>query len=209
MKDTNNLFSFVKRHPIIFNFCLIVVAFFAVSYAALFFLDIFTEHGKTVTVPDVRNMPVAEAENVLHRAGFNVEVTDSLYNEQYNLGAVVEQTPKANAEAKSHRTIYLSINYSTPRTITLPNLADYSERQGLSMLQGLGFNSVEVVYVPSPYKGLILNVLVDGYQVDPGTRVLPTVKITLNVGNGDEVTDSLSNDFIDPYSVDSTEIFLD
>lgn len=206
----NRIISFIKRHPIIFNLCLIVVAFFVVSYAALFGLDIFTEHGKTVTVPDVRNLSQAEAESVLRRAGFNFEVTDSLFNDMYNLGAVVEQTPKANSEVKSNRTIYVSVNYSTPRTITLPNLADYSERQGLSMLKGLGFNNVEVEMVPSPYKGLILDVFVDGRQAEPGTKVLPSVGIKLHVGdgNGEAVTDSVADDFIDPYAADSTDIFL-
>lgn len=209
----NKFILFIRNHPIIVNLCLIILAFFVVSYMALFALDIFTEHGKTVKVPDVKNMSLTDATNLLHRAGFYCEVTDSLYNDQYGLGAVVEQTPKAGAEAKSSRTIYVSVNYSTPRTITLPNLADYSERQGLSMLQGLGFNNVEVQYVPSPYRGLILDLLVDGRQVEPGTKLLPSVSITLNVGDGNEVpTDSLNNsgdeNFVDPYSDDSDEIFL-
>lgn len=208
-KSKNKLFSFIKRHPIIFNLIMVVVAFFAVCYVALFGLDIFTEHGKTEVVPDVRNLPAAEAVRVLHNAGFNCEVTDSLYNDCYNLGAVVEQSPKAGAEVKSHRTIYVTVNYSSPRTIMLPNLTDYFERQGLSMLQGLGFGSVNVEYVTSPYRGLILEMLVDGRQMEPGTRVLPSVSITLRVGDGNELPDSTSmDDFIDPYAVDSVDIFL-
>ncbi len=200
--------SFIKKHPIIFNLCLIVLAFFAICYAALLGLDIFTEHGKTVTVPDVRNWPLSDAVNVLRRAGFNCEVTDSIYNDTYNLGAVVEQSPKANAEVKSNRTIYVTVNYSTPRTISLPNLVDYSERQGLSMLQGLGFNDVEVEYTSSPYRGLILDILVDDREVEPGTKVLPSVKITMRVGDGNEVPDSITDTFIDPYATDSTDVFL-
>ncbi len=186
METNNKIVSFFKRHPIIFNLSLIVLALFVVCYAALFCLDIFTEHGKTVKVPDVRNLSLSEATSVLHSAGFNCEVTDSMYNENYNLGAVVDQSPKANSEVKSNRTIYVSINYSSPRTILLPNLADYSERQGVSMLQGLGFSNVEVVYVTSPYKGLILGVSVDDRQVEPGTRVLPSANIKLRVGDGNE-----------------------
>ncbi len=209
VEKQNKFIAFVKRHPIIVNLVLVVVAFFAVCYAALFGLDIFTEHGKTVAVPDVRNMSAVEAARVLHNAGFNCEVTDSLYNDRYDLGAVVEQTPKAGAEVKSHRTIYVTVNYSSPRTIMLPNLADYSERQGLSMLQGLGFGRVEVEYVASPYRGLILGVLVDGRQMEPGTRVLPSVSITLRVGDGNELPDSTAmEDFIDPYAGDDADIFL-
>lgn len=212
VEKKNKFISFIRNHPIIVNLCLIVLAFFVVSYVALFALDIFTEHGKTVKVPDVKNMQLADAVNVLHRSGFNCEVTDSLYNDRYNLGAVVEQLPKAGADAKLHRTIYVSVNYSTPRTITLPDLADYSERQGLSMLQGLGFNNVQVQYVPSPYRGLILDLFVDGRQVEPGTKLLPSVAITLNVGDGNDApVDSVSNEdenFVDPYADDSDGIFL-
>ena len=80
------------------------------------------------------------------------------------------------------------------------------------MLQGLGFNNVQVQYVPSPYRGLILDLFVDGRQVEPGTKLLPSVAITLNVGDGNDApVDSVSNEdenFVDPYADDSDGIFL-
>lgn len=212
METNKKKSQFIKRHPIIFNLILIAVATVILCSAALFYLDIFTEHGKTSTVPNVKNMQLADAITTLRNAGFNWEVTDSLYNDTYDLGAVVEQTPKENSSVKSHRTIYLSVNSSSPRTIALPNLRDLSIRQGESTLKGLGFHNISIDSIPSPFKGLIIRISVDGREVEPGTKILPSAHIRLSVGNGyaTAVTDTIpADDSFDPYADnDSADIFL-
>lgn len=210
--ETNKKKSpFIRRHPIIFNLMLIAVATVILCCTALFALDIFTEHGKTSTVPNVKNMQLADAITTLRNAGFNCEVTDSLYNDMYDLGAVVEQTPKENSSVKSHRTIYLSVNSSSPRTIALPNLRDLSIRQGESTLKGLGFHNISIDSVPSPFKDLIIKISVDGREVEPGTKILPSANIRLSIGSGYgyDTADTIADDSFDPYADnDSADIFL-
>lgn len=173
----------------------------------MFSLNIFTEHGTYKNVPDVRRMSIAEAIQRLESAGFKWEITDSTYNDSYPLGSIIEQDPKPNAQAKSLRTIYLSVNASSPRLVAIPTLNDMSLRQGESILQGLGFKNINIVYQASPYKDLILSVTVNGRQMENGTKAQLSAQITIMVGNGDEEmteSDSLKNstedtDFINDF----------
>lgn len=171
-------------------------------------LNIFTEHGKYKTVPDVRRMPIDEATQRIESAGFKWEITDSTYNDAYPLGSIIEQDPKPNSQAKSLRTIYLSVNASSPRLVTIPALNDMSIRQGESTLQGLGFKNINIVYQPSPYKDLILSVTVNGRTIESGTKAPLSAQITISVGNGEEEvlssSDSISEngenaDFINDF----------
>ena len=203
MEDKN--INFFKKHPIIANFLAICVTFIALSIIAMLALNIFTEHGRHKTVPDVRRMPLNEAIQRLEGAGFKWEITDSTYNDSYPLGSIIEQDPKPNSQAKSLRTIYLSVNASSPRLVSIPVLNDMSIRQGESTLQGLGFKNINIVYQPSPYKDLILSVTVNGRAVESGTKAPLSAQITITVGNGEEEvvssdsTYDANSDFINDF----------
>ena len=47
---------------------------------------------------------------------------------------------------------------------------------------------------PSRYVGLIVGVTVNGKEVEPGTKVPVSSKITLMVGEAEVATDSISSD---------------
>lgn len=198
--------SFLKKHPILTNLLAICLTACVLCLAAMLFLNIFTQHGKYYLVPDVKRMPISDATRTLEAAGFKWEITDSLHNEEFPLGTVVEQSPRALSEAKSARTVYLSVNSSTPRTTALPQVIDMSLRQGESILHSYGFRDVTIAYEHSPYKDLILDMTVDGRHTQSGTRLPLTAKITLTVGDGveEKLTDSIDALTIDedPYLSD-------
>ena len=82
----------------------------------------------------------------------------------------------------------------SPREVALPVVVDISYRQGLAMLQGLGFKDVSVKTVSSPYKDLILDIKVNGKDVNPGTRLPLNSRIEISVGSGlveEELIDSI------------------
>lgn len=178
------LLEWTKRHPIITHLAAVAVVLFLLCTIAMWWLGVFTQHGKTVTVPKVKGLTVAVAKKAIEDSGLRYEITDSVQNDQYPLGSVVEQDPKGGASAKRSRTVYLTINRSTAKTVALPALVDISVRQGLSILQSYGFENVTTIEEFSPYKDLILDVRVNGSAVPVGTRLPLTANITLTVGNG-------------------------
>ena len=187
-------FTFNKKHPIIFNLVLIILTFFVICYCALFAADIFTEHGKMQEVPDVKGKSIAEAVAIIESQGLKWTISDSIYNKNFQPGCVIEQSPKGTSLVKSKRTIYLTVSPFNPRAAIFPRVKDMSQRQGESVLKGLGFTNVSIQTTPSRYVWLIVGVTVNGKEVEPGTKVPVSSKITLMVGEAEVATDSISSD---------------
>lgn len=184
MEKTISKKGFVKRHPILFNLILMGIAACAIVWVAMLYLDVWTEHGKYVDVPQVKGLPYNEAVSKLDALGFNVELSDSVYDGATKPGTVLEQSPRVNARVKPNRTIYLTINAFSPKMVTVPNLSDMSLRQAQSILQGLGIRSVKVNTVLSEYKDLVLGAKFNGVTLHAGARIPTSATVTLDVGDG-------------------------
>ena len=160
------------------------IAACAIVWVAMLYLDVWTEHGKYVDVPQVKGLPYNEAVSKLDALGFNVELSDSVYDGATKPGTVLEQSPRVNARVKPNRTIYLTINAFSPKMVTVPNLSDMSLRQAQSILQGLGIRSVKVNTVLSEYKDLVLGAKFNGVMLHAGARIPTSATVTLDVGDG-------------------------
>lgn len=167
-----------------FNLILMGIAACAIVWVAMLYLDVWTEHGKYVDVPQVKGLPYNEAVSKLDALGFNVELSDSVYDGATKPGTVLEQSPRVNARVKPNRTIYLTINAFSPKMVTVPNLSDMSLRQAQSILQGLGIRSVKVNTVLSEYKDLVLGAKFNGVTLHAGARIPTSATVTLDVGDG-------------------------
>ncbi|MBQ0068871.1 MAG: PASTA domain-containing protein [Bacteroidales bacterium] len=201
----DSLNSFREKHPIITNSVLIVFAFIAAIYIGLLFIDVFTSHGQERLVPEVRNLPLEQAIEKLEDAGLSWDIADSTnFNESFKPGVIIDQEPKAGSYIKAIRTVYLSVNALHPRIVSMPQLQETSIRQGLAMLRSMGFKSIEVDSIASPYQGLIVQVSVNGKQVAPGTGVAINAKVKLSVGDGSIKSDN-PYQAIDSALIDSIE----
>ena len=59
----------MKRHPILFNFLLIMLVGFGVIWMALISLDIWTDHGSYEVVPDMKGLSYDQAVKALESVG--------------------------------------------------------------------------------------------------------------------------------------------
>ena len=184
--------SFATQHPIIFNAVLICITALLLTALSFLAMHIFTRHGQSQEVPDLKGKPLREAIEMLEREGLKWEINDSVYNDTFKPGCVVDQSPKAFSAVKAQRTIYLTVTPFSPRLIALPNVKDMSARTGQSMLEGLGFRNIHIEMVQSEFNGLILGVLINGRNVAPGEKILLSSQITLQVGNGVNPNDSIA-----------------
>ena len=197
--------SFRERHPILVNSALMALALVALGYIALLFIDVFTSHGQQVQVPDVRNLPLEKAIEILDDAGLRWEISDSTtFYENYKPGTVIDQDPKAKSYIKKIRIIYLNVNAMHAPIIPLPKLVDLPGRQGVAMLKAMGFKHVDLDSVPSEMGGLILQVTVDGHSVAPGNPVSVNSLVKIVVGDG-SIVDLNPEQIIDPEMMDSID----
>ena len=196
---------FRDRHPILFNSALMVATLVALGYIALLFIDVFTSHGQQVQVPDVRNLPLEKAIDILDDAGLRWEISDSTtFYENYPPGTVIDQDPKAKSYIKKIRIIYLNVNAMHAPIIPLPKLVDLPGRQGMATLRAMGFKHVTMDSIPSEMGGLILQVTVDGHNVAPGKPVSVNSQIKITVGDG-SIVDLNPEQVIDPELMDSID----
>ncbi len=203
--NTGGFTRFRDRHPILVNSVLMALALVALGYIALLFIDVFTSHGQQVQVPDVRNMPLEKAIEILDDAGLRWEISDSTtFYENYKPGTVIDQDPKAKSYIKKMRIIYLSVNAMHAPIIPLPKLVDLPGRQGAAMLKAMGYKHVDIDSVPSEMAGLILQVTVDGHNVAPNTPVSVNSQIKIIVGDG-SIVDLNPEQVIDPALMDSID----
>ena len=203
--NTNGFDRFRDRHPILVNSTLMALALVALGYIALLFIDVFTSHGQQVQVPDVRNMPLEKAIDILEDAGLRWEISDSTtFYENYKPGTVIDQDPKAKSYIKKIRIIYLNVNAMHAPIIPLPKLVDLPGRQGMATLKAMGFKHVTMDSVESEMDGLILQVTVDGHNVAPGKPVSVNSQIKITVGDG-SIVDLNPEQVIDPALMDSID----
>lgn len=192
MNHNNSFWSklqvFVRRHPVFSNFVAIVVALVALVWLlGVVFLGVWTNHGDTVTVPQVKGLQLDVARDALLRGGFEVEL-DSLYDMNSRPGVVVEQSPRENSKVKEGRTIYLRYVCFTDKKVALPDYDSRSGRAYKSLLQSLGFSNINVVYVPSANEN-VKTVRYNGILLRPGDMVPVGAKITVEAGQKSDSSD--------------------
>lgn len=201
----NFIKNFHVRHPILSNLIMIVVAGLVLLWAIMIFLDVWTQHGSTEEVPDVKMLTYEEARKVLTNYGFQVEIADSVYDDKKAPSTVLESWPRAGAIVKPGREVFLTITSFQPRKvkITMP-LKDVSSRQALSYLESLGIKNVRIVSVHSQYADLVLGAKYNGKDITNGMLLPVNALVVLEVGTVPDVTELDVRDALD-YSGSADE----
>lgn len=145
----------------------------------------YTEHGVEVDVPDITGLYIEEARITLESEGLQMEVIDSTYSTKTPLGTIVEQNPVAGAKAKHGRVVYAIQNARYRRPVVLPELRDVSLRQAKATLASLGLKTADILYEPSTYRDLVLDIqTTSGEAIPAGTAVPEGSSVVLIVGKG-------------------------
>jgi serine/threonine-protein kinase len=139
--------------------------------------------GDTVSVPDVVELPQAEATATLKSAGFRVEV-DEVFDQGKETEVVIRQDPIGGMKVKKGRLVRIWVNKGQS-SIWLPNLAGASEREARLALEGRGFKvKINKENHESVAAGYVIRQFPEGDQNQPkGTEV------TLIVSSGPVVKD--------------------
>lgn len=149
---------------------------------SMIFLNVFTKHNQELTVPDLANLTVDEAQMVAAGAGMRVEVTDSAFVKRMKRGAVYRQNPVPGSKVKEGRRISLTINAVNPRQITMPDLIGYSTRQAKAELLSRGLVLGSLIYVQDMATNNVLKQLYNNQEIEPGVMIESESVIDLVVG---------------------------
>lgn len=201
-----SLRSFYGKHPLLSNLLIVIAVGLLLLWAVLFFLDIWTMHGATAVVPQIKHKSYTEAQSILMANKLTIEISDSIYDRSMPPGTIVESWPKAGAVVKEGRQVYVTITAFSPKmvTISMPLTGNVSSRQAMSYLRGIGITDIRVTEEPSEYVDLVLDARYGDTPITVGSVIPITSTVNLTVGSGIiEQPDSLAvdTDFVESEMV--------
>ncbi|MGF1637875.1 MAG: PASTA domain-containing protein [Cyclobacteriaceae bacterium] len=163
---------------------MVLVVFIMIILFFFLYLPSATNHGETVTVPDLEGMSLEEMDDYLASRKLRYEVSDSGYSADYPPLAILKQFPKANENVKENRKIYLTVKAKVPQSVRMPDLIDGSLKNAELVLRSYGLLRGQIKYVPDLAQNAVLKQLYEGEEIAAGEFVPKGSVIELEVGDG-------------------------
>ncbi|HMU59627.1 MAG TPA: PASTA domain-containing protein [Chitinophagaceae bacterium] len=178
------MFKFITHRPLWVNIIAGLVLALAFFFFFLLSLDWITGHGKSASVPSVNGKSYEEANKILRKAGFDVEIQDSIYADTLKPMMVMKQIPEADEVVKTNRTVYLIVSRAVPPFVEMPNLKGYSLRNATMILKNLDLKLGDTTFRPDFAKNAVLEQLYNGAEIKPGTQIRKGSLISFVLGDG-------------------------
>lgn len=190
--------NFIKRafrkSPVWCNIALMAIASLVAIWLLLEFIDVWTHHGSTSTVPDVKGLSFEEAVAVLDEANLDVVIADSVDNSgSMKGGTVTEVVPKPGSVVKRGREVYVTIiAYSAHKVQITEPLANRDLKSVMTVLSNLGIDTsrVTIKKVPWIYPGSVIAVHTGNRTIDMGSTVAVNAPIIIELGVDGEMLDA-------------------
>jgi eukaryotic-like serine/threonine-protein kinase len=189
-KFKSNTFAGVLLHLLLAGTTFILVAIFYFYV----YLPRTTNHGETITVPNIEGKTVAEVEETLDQRLLRFEISDSTYSEKHEPLTVIKQYPHAGAKVKEGRKIFISINRGEPPAVPVPNLIDGSVVNADALLRSHQLKRGRIEIVPGAFN-TVKEMKYKGKVIKPLTRVPKgsTIDLVVSEGSGHYPIEDLVN----------------
>jgi len=171
-----SIFQFFKSKSFFKQIAFAILGVVIIIFLLKFWLNITTNHDQKIQVPDLHKLTITDAEKTLKELDLYFKVIDSAsYNPTYPKKAVIEQSPE----------IYLTLNPSKYRDITVTDLNGRTKRQAISELQAIGFIvGTNYTYVKDIGKDVVRGLRHKGKIINPNDKLPKNSIIELVLGDG-------------------------
>ena len=147
-------------------------------------LGCYTKHGNSVTVPSVKGMTIAQAENLLDSRDLNYTITDSVFDQNAKPLQVMEQDPVPNTKVKPSRYIYLTLNAVKPPMVKMPDLLNKSLELAQRNMELRGLKIERTETRPDVAGGTVLEVRYNNKIIKPNDLLPKGAGVVLVVADG-------------------------
>jgi beta-lactam-binding protein with PASTA domain len=106
------------------------------------------------------------------------------FNPDYPRFSIIEQNPTAGNKVKQNRKIYVTVNPSGYKKVTVPNIIQVTQRNATSMLRAVGLEVERVTYIDQLGKDMVYYIKYKGKRINEGDKLPKTSKVELVCGNG-------------------------
>ncbi len=156
-----------------------------VFFALVLFMDnvvmpLYTKHGKEYELPDITELPVQQAIDILKQNGFTPVVQDSVYDSDLPPGTVIRQNPLPFSTVKKGRRVYLVVSIGE-KPVVMPNLVGLTPQDARFRLAEEALTLNRTFYDFSEFypKGVVI-----AQSIAPGDTLYKGYKVDLTVSLG-------------------------
>ncbi|MEM1135792.1 MAG: PASTA domain-containing protein [Bacteroidota bacterium] len=204
----------VNKLPALFiNLFFILSVFAGVLYYFFYvYLPSTTNHGETITVPNLTGEKIDKIPELLENMEFRFEVIDSAYDPEQEPLVVISQNPEKNDQVKLNRKIYLTVNKIEPPMVNFPDIIDGSLESAERILKSVGLTKGKVKFVPDEISNTVLGIYIDGKEITKeeiteGIQISKGTTVNLEVGSGLKANQRSIPEVVG-LPVDEAEIYL-
>lgn len=178
--------TYLKSKEFLRTIILIPAISFLLILALSKWLGYHTKHDEKIQVPNLEKLSLADTQKTLDEMNLQFVVIDSAsFNPKFPPQSVIEQNPLAGDYVKENRKIYLTLNPSDYRKISIPNVLGQTKRQVVIQLKSLGFRMGKERYIPDLGKDVVRGLEKDGKEIKPGSKLPKNSVIDLVLGDGE------------------------
>ena len=180
--------EFIKTRTFKINAIAALVISILLLLFTLVFLRIYTNHGDSVEIPDLKGKNMSEVSSLLNQRDLRFEVRDSVYSSDIDPGTVYDQFPKPGMKVKENRMVFLTLRAMNQEMIPMPQLTDISYRQAVNLIENVGLVAGRLEYRQSEFPNLVLEQKINGQIIAKGKMIPKGSRVDLVLGSDGEGT---------------------
>ena len=116
------LLAFIFSKTFLKHLGLIIAFYLIIMISLLLWLNIYTNHGQKLILPDYRNMHVEKAIIDAEKHKFKIIIDDSTHIVGKPGGIIIDQNPKSHSKVKENRKIYVTVTKYNPDKLNIEDL---------------------------------------------------------------------------------------
>ncbi|MCG1035617.1 PASTA domain-containing protein [Polaribacter sargassicola] len=182
-----SILKFLKSKYFFIQIAVAIAGLLIFIFALKFWLKTSTNHDQKIQVPNLHKMSIENVNRTLEELNLGYIVIDSAsFNPEYPKKSVIEQSPEAGDFVKEKRKIYLTLNPSKYRDISIPDLNGSTKRHAISQLRSKGLNvDTSYTYVKDIGKDVVRGLLYKKKVLNPGDQLPLNSIVELVLGDGE------------------------
>jgi beta-lactam-binding protein with PASTA domain len=178
---------------VLVNVLVAALVFTGLVWLTFRWLEIHTNHGKEIAVPNVVNKSVHDAIKILDDSGLDYEVDSFKYDPKYRPFQVLQIYPSPGSRVKDGRTIILKVNPKTYAQVSVPDILDRYKGLAFRQLEQVGLKIGDTIFEPSIQRDAVIRMMYHNNVLKPGTLLPRFSTIDLVIGSGPKRNISVPN----------------
>ena len=169
----------------VFNCLGMILVTLLLAFGAYFGLDLYTNHGDDIEMPDLYGVNLDVAAKKMEALGLRLKVVGKACRSQMPENAIVLQSVEKGGFVKKGRVIEVHVNTLNP-IVNIPEgvVGNCPRLEAEAILTNLGFRLTPPQYVVGETRDWVLQIKAAGKVVKPGTPVSVKTPLTIVLSDG-------------------------